>query len=365
MNIKHDFEVVIIGSGAIGIALARESIKSGKKTLLVEKNSFFGEETSSRNSEVIHSGIYYPKDSKKKYFCLDGSRLLYKYLKLKKLPYKRIGKIIFSSEKNKRELESLFENARKNNVPNISFLEGNDLKSIEPTLNAKYGILSKNTGIFDSHAFIKSLDYDFHDMGGISVLRTKFLKAKLVKNEIIITLENPDGSIFEITSKNLVNSAGASSCEVSRNIHGFNQALPEQFLVKGNYFTTTQKNPFNHLIYPLPDNMGLGIHSTSDLNGKLKFGPDVDTSDTNLTVNLSKKNIFFKNIKKYWKEVQFEKLEPDYVGLRPKIKFNGILYKDFFCETIEVKGCSLISLHGIESPGLTSSLSLARLVNIL
>ena len=365
MTKKYDFETVIIGSGAVGLALARESIKTGKETLLVEKNLNFAEETSSRNSEVIHSGIYYPPESKKKSFCLEGSRLLYDYLEKKKLPYKKIGKIIFSGDANKEDLQQLFENAKRNNVPDVSLLQEEDLKIIEPSLSAKHAILSKNTGIFDSHAYIKSLDYDFHNMGGISVLRTKFSHAGLSKDEIIIDLENYDGSSFSITAKNLINSAGASSCKVSRNISGFNHSLPEQYLVKGNYFSTTQKNPFKHLIYPLPQKMGLGIHSTTDLNGKLKFGPDVDTSSNNLTVNASKKDLFYNSIRKYWKEVDYEKLQPDYAGLRPKIKFNGILYKDFFCELIKKKRCSLLSLHGIESPGLTSSLSLAKLANMM
>ena len=191
--------------------------------------------------------------------------------------------------------------------------------------------------------------------------KTEFINADFNYDQIKVVIGNPDNTEYDFSTSNLINASGLSSTENLKRINGHDtKQMPETTPFKGNYFYYSSRNPFSHLIYPIPDKHGLGIHVTIDMDNKLKFGPDVDLSDTNLEVNEHRKDLFFKNIREYWPNVEYEKLKPDYVGLRPKIFFNGEIYNDFFIEDQIKDSARLISLFGIDSPGLTSSLSIAK-----
>ena len=232
---------------------------------------------------------------------------------------------------------------------------------MEPELDVDEAIFSGTSGIIDSHAFMHSLADDFEKNQGIIMQKTSFSAAKIGNEKINMEIINSDKSSFTFTTKTLINASGLSSSENSKKITGKNLPdIPKTIPDKGNYVHYPGKNPFSHLIYPLPDQDGLGIHATIDMSGKLKFGPDVDLGDTSLKVNPKRKEFFLEQIRKYWPKISEEKLVPDYVGLRPKIFIKNKIHTDFFIQDHTVNESRLICLHGIESPGLTSSLSLAQ-----
>ena len=358
---KYDFNTTIIGGGVIGLSIACSLSKRIGNILLLEENDLLGQEISARNSEVVHAGIYYKKKSLKTFHCLRGNRLLYNYCKERGVPFRKVGKLIVAKKDSSLRLRDLFSNAKENGVSELRYLDQKEILALEPELDVDEAIFSGTSGIIDSHEFIHSLADDFEINQGIIMKKTCFSAAKMGNEKINMEIINSDKSSFTFTTKTLINASGLSSSENSKKITGKNLPdIPETIPYKGNYFHYSGKNPFNHLIYPLPDQDGLGIHSTIDMSGKLKFGPDVDLENTSLKVNPKRKEFFLEQIRRYWPTINEEKLVPDYVGLRPKIFIKNKIYTDFFIQDHMMDETRLICLHGIESPGLTSSLSLAQ-----
>ena len=320
-----------------------------------------GQEISARNSEIIHAGIYYEKTSLKSIHCLRGNRLLYHYCGQRNIPFRKVGKLIVAKKDSSQRLKDLYRNGKANGVDQLRYLNRREILDLEPELDADEAIFSGTSGIIDSHRFVHSLASDFEKNHGIIMLTTSFVGAEMGNERINVDIVNSDNSTFTFTTKILINASGLSSSDNSSRIIGKDlPAIPATIPYKGNYFHYSGKNPFSHLIYPLPDEYGLGIHSTIDLSGKLKFGPDVDLENASLKVNPKRKEFFLEQIRKFWPTISKEKLVPDYVGLRPKIFIENKIYTDFLIQDHMTYKTRLICLYGIESPGLTSSLSLAQ-----
>ena len=358
---KSDFNTTIIGGGIIGLSIAYSLSKKIENILLLEENDRLGQEISARNSEVIHAGIYYKQKSLKTFHCLRGNRLLYSYCKEKDIPFSKVGKLIVANKDSSLRLKDLYRNAKENGVNELRYLSKREILDLEPELEVDEAIFSGTSGIIDSHEFIHSLADDFEINQGIIMQKTSFSSARIENEKIIVEIINSDQTSFTFTTKTLINASGLSSSDNSEKITGKNLPdIPQIIPYKGNYFHYSGKNPFSHLIYPLPDHDGLGIHATIDMSGKLKFGPDVEIGNTSLKVNPKRKELFLEQIRNYWPKISGEKLIPDYVGLRPKVCIKNKIYTDFFIQDHMMNESRLICLYGIESPGLTSSLSLAQ-----
>ncbi len=366
-------DVVVVGAGVVGLATAREIALHGQSVLLIEKENSFGMGCSSRNSEVIHAGIYYPKDSLKAKLCLLGNRMLYSYAKERGVPFNNYGKLIVACNPSEQEsLEHIWRRALENGVRGLERMTQSSLHLAEPELSALEGIYSGTTGIIDSHSYMLSLLGDFENAGGMISYRTTFEHAQMSNQSerFVLALKSRESSeeIFEISCDYLINSAGLGAVEVAKKMNGLlPQHVPEAYFVKGNYFSLSGKTPFRHLIYPVPEQAGLGVHLTLDLNGRAKFGPDVEYIDTveeqaiNYAVDPSRVGHFEKQIRQYWPGLPEESLTPDYSGIRPKIKMKGVVEVDFRIDTDQQHGVpGLINLFGIESPGLTASLAIAQ-----
>ena len=368
-------DVVVVGAGVVGLAIAREMALDGKSVLVIEKEKSFGMSTSSRNSEVIHAGIYYPQHSLKAKYCVEGNRLLYPYAKARAIPFNPCGKLIVAtSEQEHQELERIWQQGQQNGVPGLHKKTQSQLAEMEPALKAIEAIYSETTGVIDSHALMLSYVGDLENAGGIISYRTKLHGVERASSqgrfEVNIAMEEPTGSSYKMSCDEFINCAGLSSVDVARQIEGLDERfIPEPYFVKGNYFSLTEKMPFRHLIYPIPEKAGLGVHLTLDLNGRAKFGPDVEHIDVtreheiDYAVNPQRTKHFEQQIRQYWPELPNNVLSPDYSGVRPKIKILGQVWPDFkmgFEEEHHIPG--LVNLYGIESPGLTASLSIAKSV---
>ncbi len=359
---SFDTDVLVIGAGIIGLSVAREIAKKGIDTIVVEKNRFAGTEISSRNSEVIHAGIYYPKDSLKTKFCIDGNIKLYDYCEKYKIPFNKCGKLIVAtSDDEKYKLEKIIDNANKIGLVNVQFLSKKEINKFEPELECSEALFSPSSGIVDSHSMIQSLLTELQYLSCTVAFNSKVEKVNPEKNGLVTEVFGNNESIF-IRSRSLINCAGLSSQSIAKKINGLNQNLiPKQYLAKGTYFTTSKKAPFKHLIYPVPENHALGIHFTLDLSGKVKFGPDLEwiNKEDYSTDNRNRKK-FYDEVKKFWPNIHEDELVPDYAGIRPKISGPNDPSADFiiqFPQQTEISG--LVNLFGIESPGLTSCLSIA------
>jgi L-2-hydroxyglutarate oxidase LhgO len=368
-------EVVVVGAGVVGLAIARELALHGQSVLLVEKEQSFGMSTSSRNSEVIHAGIYYPKDSLKANLCVQGNRQLYSYAKERGVPFNNYGKLIVAcNQAEQASLEQIWHRAQENGVPGLERMTKTSIHQVEPELHALEGIYSPTTGIIDSHSYMLSLLGDFENAGGVISYRTSFEHAQLLNQSArwVITLKSgEDTDVFELSCDEVINCAGLGAVDVAKKIKGLSPLhIPEAYFVKGNYFSLNGKTPFRHLIYPVPEQAGLGVHLTLDLNGRAKFGPDVEHIDStdeqtiDYAVDPLRVDHFEKQIRQYWPGLPSNSLTPDYSGVRPKIKMNGTVEADFKIDTAKQHGVrGLINLFGIESPGLTASLAIAQEVH--
>ncbi len=371
-------DVVIIGAGVIGLATAREIAQSGKSVLLIEKEKSFGMATSSRNSEVIHAGIYYPTDSLKAKYCLEGNHLLYAYAKDRGIAFNNYGKLIVATnEQENLQLEKILQRAQDNGVKGLQRKTATEIHALEPELNGTQAIYSGTTGIIDSHAYMLSLLGDFENAGGMIAYQTRFLGASPLAHQgrLLVTC-NSDAQPqepFELSCDTLINAGGLGAVEVAKKITGIRlESIPENLFVKGNYFSLMGKTPFRHLIYPVPEQAGLGVHLTLDLNGRAKFGPDVEYLETKLetdidySVNPERAAHFENQIRQYWPGLPEGALSPDYSGVRPKIYYDGKVWPDFKIDGEPIHGVAgLINLFGFESPGLTASLAVAKEINLL
>lgn len=355
-----NFDTVIIGGGLVGLSIARAFSNQGS-VVLVEKDDSFLTGTSSRNSEVIHSGIYYEHSSLKRKLCIRGKNLLYQLCEEKNIPFKKIGKLIISNNNDFSKIQELYERGIKNGLNDLKLIYGDEIKDFETEVIAKAAVYSPSSGIIDSHKLGEVIANDAEINGALLLRKTQFISSVEVNGKIKVTIKNPDQTNFSFTTSRLINAAGHSALKIEINLpFGFKVDNFEDFTVKGNYFSYSGKNPFKHLIYPMPDELGLGIHSTSNLANELKFGPDVDLDSTDFQVNENRKQFFVSKIKQWWNGLDASKLSPSYVGLRPKIKIDEIVQKDFIIQLKAVGKSEYISLLGIESPGLTASLGLAE-----
>ena len=359
-------DVIVIGGGVIGLSIARELSRSGKETIVLEKNERAGDVTSSRNSGVIHAGIYYPENFLKTKLCVEGNRLIYEYAKEKKINHKKYGKFIIASNKTELlNLDAIFNQGKKNNVE-ISRVEKEIVLENNPGLIFHNALYSPNSGVIDVPEYVSALEGDIQHFGGLISLRTSFLSAKKTKDKFIVSCLSDEEFIVE--SKYLINCSGLSNEHTLKNIKGFpRNKIYKNFYAKGHYFKYSGKSPFSNLIYPVSGQHSLGIHVGFDLAGGMRFGPDVEfVKEIDYTFNESLKTKFINSITQYWPGINPEKLHPDYTGIRPKITKPNESMRDFSIQIASnhrIK--NFINLQGIESPGLTSSLAIGNFVNNL
>jgi L-2-hydroxyglutarate oxidase LhgO len=367
---EHDFEAIVIGAGAVGLACAAALGRMLGPTLVLEETAEIGSGISSRNSEVVHGGLYYPTGSLKHRLCVEGRRLLYSYLERAGLPFLKCGKLVVATDAGELDgIETLARQAFANGVENIRLLDRSDVARLEPDVAAEGALFSPETGVFDSHAFMLALSAEIEGTGGHIALRTPFLGAEPGKQGFRVRTGGPDP--VEVKSRFLVNSAGLTASAVAAAIAGYPaDAIPDLRFARGCYFGLSGVSPFRHLVYPAPVDGGLGVHATLDLAGRVRFGPDVEwlAPETNATdlgydVSPTRAGAFYSAIRRYWPGLPDGALYPDYAGIRPKLNGPGESAADFRVDTEAVHGLAgLVSLFGVESPGLTASLAIGDMV---
>lgn len=354
-------QTVVIGAGVVGLAVARALALSGREVVLLEAADAIGTGTSSRNSEVIHAGIYYPAGSLKARLCVQGKELLYAYCVEKGVEHRRCGKLIVATNSEQvTQLEQIQQKAVLNGVNDMQLLSRDQAKALEPDLECHAALLSPSTGIVDSHGLMLALQGDMEQAGGVLALLSPVVAAQVQGNGIV--LRTKDGT--ELFAQEVVNAAGLSAPYVASLIQGLDASyVPQAFFAKGNYFTLSGRVPFSHLIYPVPEAAGLGVHLTLDLGGQAKFGPDVEwvNSPDQLQVDPRRCEGFYAEVNKYWPALKQGSLIPGYAGIRPKISGPGEESADFVIQGVDTHHVTgLVNLFGIESPGLTSCLAIAE-----
>jgi L-2-hydroxyglutarate oxidase LhgO len=358
----HDIDTLIIGAGVIGLAIARTLAISGREVLIVEQNDIIGSETSARNSEVIHAGIYYPQGSLKAQLCLQGKDLLYAHCKSHGVPFQRIGKLIVAAnEEQMVALSSIKDHATGNGVNDLRKLDRAELLSLEPELDAVAGLLSPSTGIIDSHAYMLSLQGEAESHGCQIAFNTRAEAWEPLEGGGF-ALHCRDTRATSLTARNLIVSAGLhSSTFLSCCRKPSVPTASETMFAKGNYFRLVGKSPFSRLIYPVPEPGGLGVHLTLDLGGQARFGPDVEwVNKIEYAVDSRRGENFYSAIRSYWPGLPDEGLQPDYCGIRPKLSGPGEPNADFEFWSSQDHGMpGLVGLLGMESPGMTASLAIA------
>lgn len=362
----ESINTVVIGAGVIGLACAKALAEDGREVLVIDRNAGIGEETSSRNSEVIHAGIYYAADSFKARFCVSGKHALYDYCESRGIPHKRIGKLIVAPRETDIErLKTLQQRAIRNGVDDLRWIESAEIKALEPELGAAAALLSPSTGIIDAHSFMLALQGDIEAGGGHVVLRSSLIEARQSGSAIELTIDS-GGSSMRVNAHNVVNCAGLHASTVAKMLHGDSIAIPQTAFARGVYFAYTGKSPFSRLIYPLPEPGGLGIHATIDMAGSLRFGPDVEWVDElDYSVNPDRAELFATAIRSWWPALEGDRLKPAYAGIRPKIARPGEAPADFHFIRTPHSNSAIVDLLGIESPGLTSALAIAGHVSEL
>ena len=359
-------DCVVIGAGVVGLAVARALALQGRDVLVLEAANAIGTRASSRNSEVIHAGIYYPQGSLKAQLCVQGKKMLYDYCAERGVAHRRCGKLIVATNPEQvAQLEATQVRAAANGVHDLVLLTGEEARALEPHLACQAALHSPGTGIIDSHAYMLALQGDLENAGGVVVLNTALAHAQCTPQGMVLVAE--DGT--ELAANSVVNAAGAHAQNLARAFAGLAPAhVPPSHYCKGNYFTLSQRAPFSRLIYPLPEAAGLGVHLTLDLGGQARFGPDVEwvSSPDDLVVDASRSEAFYAEVRKYWPALADGALVPDYAGIRPKIQAPGEPARDFLIQgPLEHGVPGLVNLFGIESPGLTSSLAIAAHVRQL
>lgn len=359
--------ITIVGAGVIGLSIARELSKEYKDIFIIEKNATFGQETSSRNSEVIHAGIYYPKDSLKTKTCIEGRELLYEFCSKNNIPHKKIGKLIVTiNDDETKDLEELFKQGLENGVRDLKLLSQDEIKNLEPNIKAKAAIYSPSTGILDSHSLMKRLVLQSENQSAQIAYNTELIGIGKVKEGFEITVEDKNEGSFKFFTRILINCAGLNSDNLAY-LAGLEREEYKLKYCKGDYFRVHNKAKFiNRLVYPVPKKSmrGLGIHATLDLAGGLRLGPDdeyVEKIDYN--IDGTKKRKFYESARQFLPFLQAEDLSPDIAGIRPKLQGPEDGFRDFVIKDEIDNGLpGFINLIGIESPGLTSALSIAKMV---
>ena len=352
-------DCVVIGAGVVGLAVARALALQGREVMVLEAADAIGTQTSSRNSEVIHAGIYYPQGSLKARLCVQGRQMLYDYCEARGIGHRRCGKLIVAtSEAQHAQLQAIQAKAAANGVTDLVLLTREQAVALEPALHCVAALHSPSTGIVDSHALMLAYQGDLENAGGMVVLNAPLARAEVCFDGLM--LEMQDGT--QLIAHSVVNAAGVHAPAVARSIEGLDAChVPAAHYCKGNYFTLSGHSPFQRLIYPVPESAGLGVHLTVDLGGQAKFGPDVQWVDSpeDLVVQPARGEVFYAEVRKYWPALPDGALLPGYAGIRPKINAPHEAASDFVIQGPAEHGVpGLVNLFGIESPGLTSSLAI-------
>ncbi|NML85634.1 NAD(P)/FAD-dependent oxidoreductase [Polaromonas sp.] len=359
-------DCVVVGAGVVGLAVARTLALQGREVMVLEAADAIGTCTSSRNSEVIHAGIYYPKGSLKARLCVEGKERLYSYCAERGVGHRRCGKLIVAtSDAQLAQLQGIIDKALANGVPDLVLLTRYEARALEPQLECLAAVHSPSTGIVDSHGLMLALQGDVENAGGLVVLNSPVVQVNRSHNAIILVVNG--GAELQVNT--LVNAAGLGAQALAARIDGLDREfVPPSYYAKGNYFNLSGRSPFARLIYPVPETAGLGVHLTIDLGGQAKFGPDVQwvSSPDDLVVDPARSDGFYAEVRKYWPTLPDGALNPGYAGIRPKIQAAGESARDFLIQGPATHGVpGLVNLFGIESPGLTSSLAIGDHVSRL
>jgi len=354
-------DAVVVGAGVVGLAVARALAQSGREVVILEAEDAIGTHTSSRNSEVIHAGIYYPKGSLKARACVAGKERLYEYCVAHGVPHRRSGKLIVAtSQEQVGELENIQKKAHANGVTDVVWMTREQVVALEPEISCVAGLYSPSTGIIDSHALMLAYLGDAEERGAMLALKTHLLGAQVTTDGFVVRSDQMD-----VACNILVNSGGLRAPSIARLVEGYPaEKAPREFYAKGNYYSLTRRAPFSRLVYPVPEPGGLGVHVTLDLAGQARFGPDVEWIDRiDYAVDPKRSERFYAAIRRYWPGLPDGALSPGYAGIRPKTAGPKEPAPDFEVQGPSVHGVpGLVHLFGIESPGLTASLALSAIV---
>jgi len=359
----NDVDAVVVGAGVVGLAVARALSLSGLFVVVLEREAIFGAGTSSRNSEVIHAGLYYPTGSLKARLCVEGRGKLYAYAAERAVPFRRCGKLVVAADMAEiAAIEALYRRGWANDVEGLRLISGGEARRLEPELSAVAALLSEETGILDSHAYMAALKADAEAAGAAFAFNTPFERAVESKGSLVISAGGAEPT--QVSARMLINCAGLHATEVARAVDIVDAAgVPETRLAKGNYFALSGGAPFSHLIYPAPHTHGLGVHLTFDLGGQVRFGPDVEWVEAiDYRVDPGRGAGFEAAIRRYWPNLPQTALMPAYSGIRPKLGGPDGPAADFHIEATRFGDAVAVNLFGIESPGLTSSLAIADYV---
>ena len=360
-------ECVIVGAGVVGLAVARRLAQGGREVVVLEAADAIGTVTSSRNSEVIHAGIYYPAGSLMARLCVTGKRALYAYCRERDIPHRNSGKLIVATKAGEIDrLNAIKAHASANGVDDLQLLSGADARALEPALACEAALLSPSTGIIDSHSYMVSLRGEAEAAGAAFAFLAPLLRGRVTVDGF--ELEIGGDAPMQLGCDMLVNAAGLEAPAMARMLDGMPlELIPSAYLAKGCYFSCNAKAPFSRLIYPVPEPGGLGVHLTLDLAGQARFGPDVEWVDhIDYTVDPTRAEKFYPAIRRYWPTLPDGALMPSYSGMRPKIVPPAVAVQDFMIQSPQMhRVAGLVNLFGIESPGLTSSLAIADEVAVM
>ena len=365
---KFTTNTVVIGAGVVGLAIAKEISAKNREVLVLEKEEKIGQITSARNSGVIHAGMYYQKNSLKSKFCVEGNQLLYAYAKKFNIPFINTKKIIVANDESQMDDVLKIKNqAELNGVEKLELLDKKQVNELEPLIKSFGGLLVPSTGVIDQHSLMQSYLGEFENNGGMISYNSNVKKISIVNNKFEIEVIDNENIITIINCDHLINASGIFASDVANTIDGLDKKhVPNTYLAKGNYFSLNKKLPISHLIYPVPEKISLGIHLTLEIDHAIKFGPDAEWVDNpyDYSVKENLKTKFIQSINKYLPDITENMLSPAYAGLRPITSKEDGAKRDFTISTAEDhKIEKLINLYGIESPGLTSSLAIAKYVN--
>lgn len=363
-----EVDVAIIGAGVVGLAIAAEVAQRKKSVFVFEQNSTFGQETSSRNSEVIHAGIYYPEDSLKAKLCVEGNRLLYELCPKHDIPHKKLGKIILAvSEEEIPWLEKIYEQAAKNGVNDLELLSQADIKKLEPNVEGRAGILSPSTGIIDTHSLMQYFHKKSVEHGTEFLFEAEVVGLDKTSDGWKVSIRDWEG-ISELSAQVVINCAGLNSDVIAR-LAGIENEKYQIHYCKGEYFSLSPRHrgSVNRLVYPTPEQASLGVHVVLSLDGMMRLGPNATYVDTiDYKVDKAQREAFFESAKRLLPFIDLNDLQPDFVGIRPKLQGPGEIFRDFvISHEVQAGFPGLINLVGIESPGLTASPAIARLVSAM
>ena len=354
-------DCVVIGAGVVGLACARALAIEGREVIILEQADAIGTETSSRHSEVIHAGIYYEPGSLKAKFCVEGKIKMYRFMEERGIPFKKLGKLIVAtSEDQISALNKIKQRAEQNGVMDLELLSHNEVIAREPDLRCITALWSPSTGVADSHSYMLGLQGDAESNGAMLAFLAPVESAELQNDGICLNVGGNDP--MQLKAKTVINAAGLHTQKLTHEFKGFpKEKIPVWHYCKGNYYSLSGcKAPFTSLIYPAPEEAGLGVHLTLDLAGQARFGPDVEWIDeNNYDVDPKRSDSIYAAVRKYWPGLPDNSLQPGYSGIRPKIQAPGEPATDYVIQGPRDHGINgLINLYAIESPGMTSSLAI-------